>query len=266
MKINKPWFVSVAPVLLAVLAWPHQAVGDVLYQTGFEPPEFTAGLPVDGQAGWIARSSVNAGIISTVNPHDGLQDLQVIGGRLEIFPLINRYLGVYRPNITFDSNGLPVRIQVDARFDGPRTTSADMIALRFNVFTGNDNQAELAISPDGHIYGNMEQGSLLFAVPTTPGQYYTLALQLDFASRIAQFFVDGQLLGSQPMPAEPSNRFVANLVVNGSPEPGYNPGDYTAYFDNFSITTVPEPSTLLLVATGGLGSVLCGWRRCRGRR
>jgi hypothetical protein len=47
-----------------------------------------------------------------------------------------------------------------------------------------------------------------------------------------------------------------------NPAPGYNMGDYFCNFDNLTITQIPEPSTLVLLALPGLAIV---WLRLRKR-
>src|ERR1041384_361541 len=60
----------------------------IVYRAGFEPPTFTAGLPLAGQDGWIVGLtpegplSPNAAIISTDLPRQGRQSVQVFGADL----------------------------------------------------------------------------------------------------------------------------------------------------------------------------------------
>ena len=65
---------SVAAIGLAVLCTPHQAeAGGLLYSTGFEPPDWTAGTPIAGQNGWVNAFGNGTGYVTTTNPASGSQ-------------------------------------------------------------------------------------------------------------------------------------------------------------------------------------------------
>ena len=89
-----------------------------LYQTGFEPPTFTAGQPVDGQESWFAVVGSAAGIVTTNEPASGVQALQVNGGSLEFSSPDGLYEGVYSSTNLFNVGSSPrFLIQADIRLD-----------------------------------------------------------------------------------------------------------------------------------------------------
>ena len=50
-------------------------------------------------------------------------------------------------------------------------------------------------------------------------------------------------------------------LVDLGPTGNYNPLNYEGYFDDLEISTVPEPSSLMLLASGFLLIIVCGlWR------
>jgi hypothetical protein len=109
----------------------------VVYQTGFEAPTFTAGLPLVGQDGWasIGITSPNAAIITTDQPFEGKQAVRVRGADLvpndTISTVSSGYysaIGSYRKSVDFDvaAAGFPiVRVQAAVRVDGDHACAAN---------------------------------------------------------------------------------------------------------------------------------------------
>src|SRR5262245_49316994 len=86
------FFGAGAFALLLVLPSPVLGQGaSSLYSTKFEAPAFVAGLPLAGQDGWIAPPPFSplAAVVSTVQPRQGKQSVQVWGGDLVHQDFIN---------------------------------------------------------------------------------------------------------------------------------------------------------------------------------
>jgi hypothetical protein len=89
------------------------------------------------------------------------------------------------------------------------------------------------------------------------GQWYSLEMDLDFQNQTATAYVDGQFLATVAM-ATPTTS-LTELQFGGY---GDTTDSETAFYDDFSATAVtaaPEPSSLALIAMGGVS--LTGWRR-----
>lgn len=255
--------------LTIALAGARVSRGDLIYQTGFEAAQgFTAGSSVDGQAGWVSVASPAAGVVSTVNPAAGLQDLQINGPDLQYFPNFGVYQGAYRYDTLVNGITNPrVLVQLDMRLDGPQTFPpivGDLTSANFVL----SNLAALEISSDGHVYADDENSTFYqFGTAVTPGQYHRLGILLDFGAQSESFYADGSLLGTLALPAGgPTSFFVYTALISLPDSGSYSHGDYTGYFDNLSIQSVPEPSGLLLAGFGGLGLAASGRRRSRTRR
>ena len=72
---------------LVSAAGQTEARGDlILYGTGFEPPAFTAGQPVNGQGGWIAAIGQQAGnrlgALGSLKQHQLHDVLPSFGGKI----------------------------------------------------------------------------------------------------------------------------------------------------------------------------------------
>jgi hypothetical protein len=82
------------------------------------------------------------------------------------------------------------------------------------------------------------------------------------------FYVDGQYIGSVPMPASAisDNSFWFDLAMVGAvDQPGYDHTQYTSYFDNVNLAAVPEPGAYTIFISLGLGSAATCLRRKRSR-
>lgn len=284
MKIRS--IAGVAALMVPFLGPAARA--DLLFSTGFEAPEYTAGSPLAGTNGWTAPGflSPNAAMITTTAPASGLQSVQVNGADLVHDDALDGSgydaIGSYRQPVDHDAiaSGLPiVRVQADVRLDGPQTdqtpdrVTGDFVSANVALVTEDGELGTLFLSADGHVYAygaDPATDNYLFGVSVALGSYYTLAVEANFLSRTLLYYLDGALLGTSSF-ADPALGCTSNVVTRGSlvvysNEPNaavpQTRDQYTAYFDNFSVTAtaVPEPSSLAL-AVVGLGVAACRLRR-----
>jgi uncharacterized delta-60 repeat protein len=261
---------------LAALVTGSVSAADILYQTGFEPPELTAGLPLTGQdgwqGGWFPPSTSHPTIISEVNARDGLQSVRFYGADGQGLTTGNAF--AFQP--LFDLNhpaappSLPiVEISVDVRLDGPLigtlgAPEQDLLSANlFAVVRQNDRDPfglfdiggffvsgagriwayHWVTGIPGAIYGN--------SIPYVMGTYHSLRLRVNFLTRTLTYFVDGVELDSAaiPLAIKSEQLFSGYLSMYGrtqvieTPELSYNRANYNAYFDNYSLASVPLTST-----------------------
>ncbi len=87
-------------------------------------------------------------------------------------------------------------------------------------------------------------------------------MALDFPGDTTTYYVDCELLGVIPAPSASDVLLRGALVVYALPDDGSVRADYTARFDNFAITAVPETSALIIWSLlGALGMTFGWWRR-----
>ena len=261
-------------VLIGALALCTTSVSaaDIIYQTGFEPPELTAGLPLRGQdgwqGGWYPPSTSHPTVISEINARSGAQSVRFFGADDQ--GLITGSAFAFQP--LFDLNNpsppppLPiVEISADVRLDGPLigtqgTPEQDLLSANlFAVVRQNERDPiglfdiggffvsgagriwayHWATGTPGAIYGN--------SIPYVMGTYHSLRLRVNFLTRTLTYFVDGVELDSAPIPlAIKSDQFFSGYItmygpaqIIETPELSYNRANYNAYFDNYSLASVP---------------------------
>ena len=263
-QLSRLFFVTIAMLVGMVIAVPRSYAAPIIYETGFEPPTFVPGFLV-GQDGWIAPPplSPNAAVISTDKPRQGKQSVLVPGGDLVHQDFINDAtggyydaIGSYRRPVNYDTGGTQtVRVSAHVRVDGPRTAHDDNFfsASIGAVAQGEEDGApspegvgELAISSDGrvHVYTGADLvPTFLTSARVRLGEWHTLAVEANFATRETSFFVDDECLGSFPF----DPRVTTDLLLRGSmltyaaPDTATNhKADYAARFDQFKIKVV-EP-------------------------
>ncbi len=250
----------VLSVLALLVAGPRPAAGQNIYTTRFEAPTFVAGSPLAGQDDWVAPPpfSPDAAVISTARPRQGRQSVRVAGGDLVHQDFINEAtagyydaIGSYRRAVNYDTEGTQVvRVSAHVRIDGPQTGtgnnffSASIAVISVLPDGSSQGVGELAISSDGHVYGYSSDDlvpTFLTSAPVTLGEWHDLAVQVDFAARTYEFFVDGQSLGAFAFdPAITSNTLRrGSLITYAAPDTEtLKKADYTAHFDAFSIRIV----------------------------
>jgi uncharacterized delta-60 repeat protein len=230
------------------------AANEVIYRTGFEPPTYIADQTIDGQDGWY-RFPVglgSSGVISTVNPSEGVQCLLLHG----VFNNTRRSL------LPHTGNPPPVRVELsaDVRLDGPQTgtlgtPAQDILSANFSAWAllPNGNIGLLGgffVSSAGKIwnYTGVPGESYLYEVPAPLGSYHHLTLRVDFLARTVTYVVDGTTLGSTAFSSLTSlsdRVFSGDLQLAGpsspieTPDLSYDPANYTAYFDNYLVESLP---------------------------
>jgi hypothetical protein len=95
-------------------------------------------------------------------------------------------------------------------------------------------------------FGNYNMGSA-HHLPFANGVWHHLEVDLNFQSETMNGYVDGQLLGTLAInPPSPATQITGlQLYSYGS---GTTPQD--VYFDNVSLSAVPEPSTSVMLGLG----------------
>jgi hypothetical protein len=261
-QLSRLFFVVIAVLVGMVIAVPRSYAGPTLYQTGFEDPPFMADLPLVGQDGWTAPPplSPNAAIISTSKPRQGKQSVLVPGAALVHQDFINDAtggyydaIGSYRKPVDYDTGGTQtVRVSAHVRVDGRQTAtsnnffSASIGAIGVQADDDSNGIGELAISSDGHVYGYSgtdQVPTFLTSAPVTLGEWHTLAVEADFASRTYSFFVDDECLGTfhfDPSVTQNTLRRGSMIVYAAPDKSPALKTNYTAHFDQFAIKVV-EP-------------------------
>ncbi len=269
------------------LALAASARAEVVYSTGFESPTFGAYSQLQGQDGWTPAGSLppflstTAAVITRLDGGAGGQAVVVRGDYMTSAGQVAPYdaVGSFRRTVDYDTNasGLKiVRLSVDVMLTGPSTVpftqwAASLAARDSAGFT----LAELEIGPDGSLagFGNQAPGSTpLVSGTTTPGGWHKLGLEIDYNTNLSRFFVDGNQLGAPISFAanNPSGVLARGaLVAYAGPDvPGqFTRADHAMYFDNYSVSAVPEPASIVLAGFGLAGvGLYFRHRRARSKR
>lgn len=233
----------VAPVVEE--AQPVAEIADktlVLYETGFEPPDFTLGK-LDGQHGWGQWVGWAGGAtIADTTPATGHQALHNDGRRMT--PVPDRpWSGVityYNVNYNAMKHKTPVlMIEADVRLDGPPSLDKE---------AGPDGRVSASLVAWG-LYGEGLAFNLLLSTekvltigersaPVTLGEYHRLGLKLDFLHQTAEYFLDGVSFGVEPFRDTQSAVGLGDVRLDlvGNPTVG---AQYTASYDNLVVRIVP---------------------------
>lgn len=265
-----------ALAVLVLASGPLTAQADPVYETSFESPTFTAGNALNGQDGWTAEFSPSAALISTQNPASGLQDVRVAYSALEDNRDFGVFIGTYRRDLPIDAiaSGRPiVTVQAAVRLDGPSTNSGggtadDRVSANLIVYSETEELLGLMLlSSNNNVYvfaTGLPDYS--FATPVTLGAYHTLAQRFDFQAGTISYLVDGVVIGTNVIPTAAGRGLGFALLDTEALDDGsVNPANYTAYFDDFQATAVPEPASLVVTAMGMFGLSVV-FRKRFGRR
>jgi hypothetical protein len=252
----------------AIAATALGAQAATVYQTGFEG--LTPGSQLLGQDGWTNAIppflNPQAALIANVKPKSCTQHVRIRGADLNSAPEVGpQYaaVGSYRRPVNFDASAHAnhlVHLEVDVRLDGPVAGNNDFVSGTLAARSNDGTVGELGISSDGKVYGYLP-GTGIDTPPAqsanvTLGQYHRIGMDVDFLANTTQYILDGVPLGA-PLAFDPS--FASDLLLRGAivayaraDNPPLTRAAYTLEYDNFSITSTPEPGSMLGIVFGAM--------------
>jgi sugar lactone lactonase YvrE len=226
-------------VLLLVVCGTDAGAATVLYQTGFEPPAYTAGA-LKGQGGWTGSGLP---VVQTAIARTGTHAVSVPASG-PLFSLADRPV-VYSPS---SSGETIVRVSLDMRLSANSSTA--WTAIGVSGTAGFIAQLNVA---DGFAYLGLASSSV-GPVAVAAGVWNTFVVELNHGAQTVSASVNGVPIGIGAITAAPN---VFNLVRFGLVDGG-QPAD-VAYYDNLAVVSRPrgdEPLTFTTFVgpSGGRGS------------
>jgi hypothetical protein len=230
--------------------------GTVLYSTGFEAPTFTAGMSVNGQNGWETFSPASASQIENSFADSGLQALDVLPA-------------------------LAIGDQAGAVY--ALSTSANEIEMSADIYLASSTIQSAwqfaAIGPAGlgFIGGvDITNTGAIDLITTGFPAVATLAYNTwedfdfvyNFTTQTYSFSLNGTLISSNVAfcgnNSGPCNGATVSTFGEGAfdtlfPSAGANDIGYMDNFSISSVSSVPEPGSLMLLGAGL--AALIAWRR-----
>lgn len=270
--------------LLTLLFAAVDTAGAVdVYSTGFEQPTFTDGQQLQGSDGWTSAASLppflstTAATITSAKSAAGTQSVIIPGSAMTTAVETDPYAAVasLRRPVNYDAIGSGNKIVIvaaDVFTSGPAigfSSFASAVAARdaagFSV-------GELELGSDGS-WGAFDGDDAPGTAPSlsgvvTPNAWHHVALTVDYNTSQTFFSIDNVQVGSLPFAGGAASGVLARgaLVTYARPDVAgqFNRADYASYYDNFSITAVPEPSSLVLL--GALSMPMFSLIRRRDRK
>lgn len=233
--------------MVAVLGLASIASADVWYSSnGFEPPTFTPG-PLAGQDAWTGGGAGGGIAPMVVTPPDPVIGTQAV--RLEVPDIQGANSWMDHAIPAFDVAGTIVTVSYDIyRQENPWLSNlwwwwwdagTPTYGLQWDAAVGNPGQT----LPHGWNPGAS-------AAVTITGRYANVTMVWDFQQGKAYSWYDGNLVDNG-IPISDISALTGWTIQLGHDE-ATGTGPEVCWIDNFSITVVPEPTALALLALGGL--------------
>jgi hypothetical protein len=250
--------------IVAMLA--SSGYADIVYETGFESPTFAAGSQLLGQDGWSTAIppflNPAAALITNARAASGTQSLEISGANLATAADVAPYaaVGSYRRPLNYDASGKIVRFRTDVFLQGALTNDR-FFGGSMSIRAGGATVAEIELFSNGTvgIFGNAPPNSVPLEVKSAAlGSWQTLGVDVDFVNRSSTFFLNGEAFNTTVAFSSTSSGNILDrgaLVVYALPDDANAArANFAVGFDNFSVSAVPEPSTILTVVLG-LGAI-----------
>jgi hypothetical protein len=218
------------PLLFSTLLLIPASYATNLFSTGFEPPTYTTG-PLNGQGGW---TNTTPAVVENSVVFAGSQAVAIdsTGASQSIFGQGLNYNSAVDPNqvVVFD-----VEFMESATGNDPT----------WDIFVVDGNAGfidQLAVRGQVVAFGTNTTVSI------TPGVWNDFQMVLNFSNQTVDAYLNSVFVseGNFGSPSTTITAFGAgiNSTFNG-------PDTATAYFDNFSVTSVsPEPGSAIFVLVG----------------
>jgi hypothetical protein len=246
-----PRVLLVAMLILVGFVTLTQAT--IVYDSdGFEPPDFTAGLPLEGQDGWVRTGTTSASQVQIAVIEAGNQAVQITRA-----PNEDARWGVLTTGFPASPTDL-----ISVRWD-MNVLPSGLPSGSFGPFFGVEGYADAAgLTFLGSLGVDTATGEILYlhpvtgftAVPsvTVPFQtWHMYELLFDFGSDTYDIFYDGALqVGGIPFTDGPQSTFSdAPIATVGAAGDAISQAAIgSGFFDNYVITAIPEPSAVLFGA------------------
>jgi hypothetical protein len=227
--------------LAIVVCWASAAAqAAMIYSKGFEAPTFVPGS-LNLQDGWDGHTHgvASAAKVQTAIVHSGAQAVRIDGSAVA-------NSAWYEKHVDFDplALGTPiVTVEWWMRLDG---ATANGKAWGLDVYGTDDKRVGyLQINPSNKVKFNGATTNMTIA----RGVWYDYKLVFDYTTNKYQGYVNGTLVA--PAAAMPHHHGFGDIDLTrwGSAS---NKCNDLAYFDDLTITTTPEPTTLSLLGLGAL--------------
>jgi|GEM_PF-5712928 len=234
----------------AVAAVSANAAVTIYDSNGFEAPTFTgsaAGTNLSGQDGWTGAAAgttngrVFAGANLGVSPFAGNQmvRIQATNAGSSRFAWRDISAGVSSALLSPST----AAIRMSTKFNLGATTVSGISGILAYDLTGSDLIAGLYADTDGNIILDAGDGinGLVFS-GFTEGVWHDLEMTLDYNLGIFSARIDGFYLGGYAL-----TNTVADFDFYTQADAA---GSVNGYFDDFKVTGVPEPGTMLAIGAG----------------
>jgi len=242
---------------------PMASAAVVYDSAGFESPRFTAGAPVQGQddlnGPWLKDPGTSTATVSTVNAFSGTQDVvvtRVAGATGDTRWAVSK---PQAPATGFNVFDIDADVRVEqATFAGSPPNNTDVGPL-FGLEAYDASTTPLSPKLIGSLTIDATTGDVLYqstgagfltetGTIVTRGAYHHLKLRVDFGTGKYSTYVDNALVHTESFVDSGILAFtdgpITTIAGSGT---SVTSATGTAYFDNYAINVVPEPTGVALV-------------------